>query len=283
MVTTLINAEQLANHLQHPQWVLVDCRFNLAEPDAGEQAYAQSHIPGARYAHLDRDLSGARSATRGRHPLPDPAPLAARFGEWGIDANTQVVAYDEGSGAFAARLWWLLRWMGHSAVAVLDGGFKAWTERNLPVEHAPPHCLGAHFSPAAPLSAPVDAAFVAAMRHADCDRLIDVRAAVRFAGQSEPIDKVAGHIPGAVNIPFDRNLTEQGTFRTPDQLRQLYSPRLPPQGAERVVVMCGSGVTACHTLLALEHAGLQGARLYAGSWSEWITDPARPVATGTGA
>lgn len=283
MYTTLIDPEQLANSLRHPQWVLVDCRFNLAEPGAGEGAYNQSHIPGAHYAHLDRDLSGARTATTGRHPLPDPARLAARFGEWGIGANTQVVAYDEGSGAFAARLWWLLRWMGHAAVAVLDGGFKAWTQHNLPVEHAPPQHLDAHFSPAASLCEPVDATFVAAMWNTDRDRLIDVRAAARFAGESEPIDKVAGHIPGALNIPFDRNLTERGTFRTPDQLRQLYSPQLPPQGAQRVVVMCGSGVTACHTLLALEHAGLHGARLYAGSWSEWITDPARPVATGTGA
>jgi len=281
MPTTLVTTDSLAAHLTDPQWVVVDCRFNLAQPEAGELAYAQGHIPGARYAHLDRDLSAPRHAASGRHPLPDPALLAARFSQWGIGANTQVVVYDEGAGAFAARLWWLLRWLGHAAVAVLDGGFQAWTGRGLPIESKIPRSVAQPFSIKPALSQPVDTIFVAAMQHAKRDRLIDVRAAARFTGQSEPIDNVAGHIPGAVNIPFDRNLTEQGTFRAPEQLHALYSPLVPPHGMENVVVMCGSGVTACHTLLALEQAGLHGAKLYAGSWSEWITDPSRSVATGT--
>lgn len=283
MPSTLVTIEQLAAHLNDAQWVVVDCRFNLADPQAGERAYVQAHIPGARYAHLDRDLSGPRHAASGRHPLPDPGMLAARFSQWGIGANTQVVAYDESVGAFAARLWWLLRWLGHGAVAVLDGGWKAWILRRLPTAHDTPRPVFSQpFSIGPALSQPVDTSFVAAMHHTDRYRLVDVRAPARFAGQNEPIDNVAGHIPGAVNIPFDRNLTDQGTFRAPEPLRELYLPYLPPAGAQDVVAMCGSGVTACHALLALEHAGLHGGKLYAGSWSEWITDSSRPVATDLG-
>lgn len=278
MYKTLVSADDLAAQLGKRRWVIMDCRFNLADPESGRRAYGESHIPGAQYAHLDADLSGPRSERTGRHPLPDRASLATRMGSWGIGADTQVVAYDEGGGAFAARLWWLLRWLGHGAVAVLDGGWKTWTQQCLPTSHDTPLIAPQQFNPGNPLSRPVDAAFVAHTLRCDQYRLVDVRAPARFAGHHEPIDKVAGHIPGAINIPFDHNLTEQGTFRSPEQLRALYLPHLAPTGPQDLLAMCGSGVTACHTLLALEHAGLSGARLYAGSWSDWITDPQRPVA-----
>lgn len=282
MQTTLISAERVAAQLQDDHWLVVDCRFSLADPEAGQRAYIQGHIPRARYAHLDRDLSGPRHAASGRHPLPDPDALAARLGSWGIGNDTQVVAYDDGAGAFAARLWWLLRWLGHAGVAVLDGGWKAWTAQHLPVTGGSVHGTSRPFTRRAALSHPVDTAFVATLSAAGKGgHLVDARAPARYAGYNEPIDKVAGHIPGAINIPFERNLNDQGTFRTAQQLRELYTPHLPPAGAHDLVAMCGSGVTACHTLLALEHAGLPGAKLYAGSWSEWIADPSRPVARNT--
>lgn len=282
MHTTLVSADQLAAHLTDERWIVMDCRFNLADPQAGQRAYTEKHIPGARYAHLDRDLSGPRHARSGRHPLPDPAALAAKLGAWGIGNATQVVAYDDGPGAFAARLWWLLRWLGHPAVAVLDGGWKLWTARALEVTSDLPQPLPQPFARRPSLSQAVDTDFIATMSGTEKHgRLLDARAAARFAGYNEPIDKVAGHIPGSVNIPFERNLSDQGIFRSPQQLRELYAPYVPPDGTQDLVAMCGSGVTACHTLLALEHAGLTGAKLYAGSWSEWITDPARPVARNT--
>lgn len=282
MHTKLVTADQLAAHLTDERWVVIDCRFNLAEPEAGQRAYTQGHIPNARYAHLDRDLSGPRTAGSGRHPLPDPTALAARLGSWGIGNDTQVVTYDDGPGAFAARLWWLLRWQGHPAVAVLDGGWTAWTAQNFPVNSAKVDITPRHFARRPALAQAVDTTFVAALCAKEArGSLVDVRSPARYAGYNEPIDKVAGHIPSAVNIPFERNLSEHGTFRTAEQLRELYTPHLPPTGAPDLVAMCGSGVTACHTLLALEHAGLTGAKLYAGSWSEWITDPSRPVARNT--
>lgn len=278
--TTLVSAQTLARHLDDPAWVVVDCRFSLADPSAGERAYAEGHIPGARYAHLDRDLSSHITPTSGRHPLPDPPGLAARLGAWGIDSRTQVVAYDDAGGAFAARLWWLLRWLGHGAAAVLDGGIAAWTAAGGPLQSAAPTPRARSFQPRLQAGAWLDAAAVAAGLAEGTLRLVDARTQERFRGEVEPIDPVAGHVPGAINRPFQRNLAADGRFRPADELRAELEAAAGGGAPEAVVHMCGSGVTACHNLLAMEHAGLAGSRLYAGSWSEWIRDPARPVARG---
>ncbi len=285
MYTTLIGAAELAPHLENADWVSIDCRFELARPDWGEQAFAAGHIPGALYAHLDRDLSGPRTPDSGRHPLPDPGALADAFGRFGIDAAVQVVAYDQGPGAYAARLWWLLRWLGHSRVAVLDGGFAAWERARLPVSTAPAARPARRFaarpSPGWVVTTEAIAAALASGALARAEPLlIDARGADRFAGENETIDPVAGHIPGAHNHPFAGNLDALGQFRSPAELRRAWTASLRGRAPAAMVAMCGSGVTACHNLLALEVAGLPGARLYAGSWSEWIRDPARAVARG---
>ncbi len=282
MFDTLISTRELAHQLESPTLAVIDCRFDLAQPEWGAAAYAAGRIARARYAHLDRDLSGTVSSSSGRHPLPPPALLAERLGRWGIGADTQVVAYDQGPGAFAARLWWLLRWLGHRRVAVLDGGFAAWQAEGLPLEHGASATVSARRFSAQP-----DASLLAdsteleqAVRAGTLARgaplLIDARGADRFAGRNETLDPVAGHIPGARNQPFTDNLTD-GRFREATALRARYLELLGGRPPQSVVCMCGSGVTACHNLLALEIAGLPGARLYAGSWSEWIRDPARPV------
>jgi len=285
MAATLITAAELAAHLEDPDWVSIDCRFDLARPAWGEQAFAAGHIPHALYAHLDRDLAGAHTAASGRHPLPEPPALAAAFGRFGIDAAVQVVAYDQGPGAYAARLWWLLRWLGHARVAVLDGGFAAWQEAGLPVSTAPPARPARTFQ-ARPSAYRVmtTAALAAALGTGSLARgdplLIDARSAERFAGENETIDPVAGHVPGAHNHPYAGNLDARGRFLPAAQLARAWRVSLRGRPPDAVVVMCGSGVTACHNLLALEVAGLPGAQLYAGSWSEWIRDPARAVARG---
>lgn len=275
---TLIEPAELTPHLRDPRWVIVDCRFDLADPDAGRRGYDQGHIPGAVYAHLDNDLSGPRTSASGRHPLPDPQVLAATLGGWGISADSIVVAYDDRSGAMAARLWWLLRWLGHDAVAVLNGGLAAWRQAGLPLDTAPAEPTPARFvaQPRPELIAEADELLSAGDRL----RLLDARAAPRFRGEVEPIDPVAGHIPGAVNHPFDRNLDADGRFLPRERLAEALRSALGGAPPAQVVSSCGSGVTACHTLLALEHVGLTGARLYPGSWSEWIRDPSRPVARG---
>jgi thiosulfate/3-mercaptopyruvate sulfurtransferase len=285
MPTTLIEPAELARRLDDPAWAIVDCRFDLARPDWGAHAFAAAHIPHALYAHLDRDLSGTRSARTGRHPLPQVEALAATFGRWGIDEQVQVIAYDQGSGAFAARLWWLLRWLGHTQVAVLNGGLAAWERGGLPLSAASepraqriftarpdPRLLATSGEVAAAVSS-------GALTHGQ-PLLIDARSADRFAGENETIDPVAGHIPGARNHPFAGNLDAQGRFLQAGQLRSSWGNTLRGASPRQLIAMCGSGVTACHNLLALEVAGLPGARLYAGSWSEWITDPAHPVARG---
>ncbi len=279
--TTLIDPETLQAHLEDPDWVVVDCRFSLSDPAYGRRAYQEAHIPGAVYAHLDEDLSGPIVPGRtGRHPLPDPDRLARKLSAWGIDNRTQVVAYDDAGGAFAARLWWLLGWLGHDAVAVLDGGWPRWVREGRPVrggiETRPPRTFVPHLRPEQVATADE----VLRHLHDPAWRLLDARAPERYRGELEPIDPVAGHIPGAVNAPFAENLTPEGTFRPPEQLRQRFEALLGDVPPERVICYCGSGVTAAHNLLAMAHAGLPGARLYAGSWSEWITDPRRPVARG---
>jgi thiosulfate/3-mercaptopyruvate sulfurtransferase len=280
MHTTLISAAVVAAHLADPSFVIVDVRHDLGAPDAwGADEYRRGHLPGARFAHVDRDLSGPKTGANGRHPLPSPEAAAATFGRLGIDASTQVVAYDQGPGSYAARLWWMLRWLGHDAVAVLDGGFAAWTRDGQPVTTEVPAPRSASFV-ARPRTIAVDVGAVAANLASGSKLVIDARGRERFRGDVEPIDKVAGHIPGSINRPYTLNLTADGTFRPAGELRAEFGALIGGRAPESIVHSCGSGVTACHNLLAMEHAGLTGARLYPGSWSEWSADPARPIARG---
>lgn len=281
MYTTILSLADLAPHLGDDAWAVVDCRFSLGDPARGRRDYLTAHIPGAVYAHLDEDLSGpVVPGHTGRHPLPDVDRLAKTFSAWGIGDGVQVVTYDDAGGSVAARLWWLLRWLGHDAVAVLDGGWPRWQQEGLPVrsgeESRPPRA----FTPRPRPGLLADATEVERLRRDPSSRVLDARAAERYRGEIEPIDPVAGHIPGAGSAPFSENLDPDGYFRTPEELRARFDRicgNVPP---ERVVHYCGSGVTAAHNVLAMAHAGLEGARLYAGSWSEWITDPDRPVVAG---
>lgn len=258
--------------------VLLDCRSNLMQPGAGLAAYRQGHLPGAHHADMDSQLSSPITASSGRHPLPDPGRFAQQLGEWGVDSETQVIVYDDMGGAMASRAWWLLRWMGHTQVAVLDGGIGAWTgaggELSGEVESAEavapyPYRLHPDWV--------VDSDTVLANISARKFTLIDARNAERFRGEQEPIDPVAGHVPGAMNRPLPDNLTANGLFKSAEQLRAEWDALLDGISPNDVVTMCGSGVTACHLLLSLEIAGLPGARVYAGSWSEWIRDDQRPL------
>jgi thiosulfate/3-mercaptopyruvate sulfurtransferase len=277
----LIDVATLAAHLARPDWVVVDCRFTLTDPTAGRAAYERGHIPGARYAHLDDDLARKPRAADGRHPLPQPGVLATTLGGWGITRDTMIVAYDESTGAIAARLWWLARWLGHERCAVLDGGFAAWQRAGLPLEAAIAAATPRVYElGAGPAGDAVVATDEIAARQRAGDLLVDARAAPRYRGEQESIDPVAGHVPGAVNRPFSTNVTAEGRFRSAAELRVELEKLLGGRDASQLIAMCGSGVTACHLLLALEHAGLAGGRLYAGSWSEWIRDASRPVKTG---
>ncbi len=282
---TLVSAQDLAPRLGDPGLRLVDARFVLAgaAPDAGEAAWREAHLPGAAYLHLDRDLSDHRKpASQGRHPLPEAADFAATLARLGIGPEHQVVVYDAGDGAMAAaRFWWLMRLLGHRRVAVLDGGFAHWTGLGLPVDAATP----VHPPVAVRFDARYDIEAIAGddelqSRLSEAPGwLLDARAAERFRGEVEPLDRVAGHIPGARNRPYSENI-RAGLFLPPAELRAAFAPLLGAHVPADVVLSCGSGVTACHNLLAMEHAGLHGARIYAGSWSGWISDPTRPVAVG---
>jgi thiosulfate/3-mercaptopyruvate sulfurtransferase len=280
MFKTLIDPATLAQRRSDPSWVVIDCRFDLAEPSKGEQLYLESHIPGARYAHLDRDLSGEKTGANGRHPLPTPGQMRERFGALGIGGATQVVVYDADSGMHAGRLWWMLRFMGHDAVALLDGGFARWVREGFPVRGGREEVAAATFTGAPRDDWRVDTDAVVRGLNDPSHILIDARAETRFRGENETIDHAAGHIPGAKNYFFQRNLTADKTFRSAAELRDAWQTVLGEARPEQVVMYCGSGVTACHNLLALEHAGLAGARLYPGSWSAWSHDPSRPIATG---
>ena len=275
----LISSDELADQLSTRDCIIVDCRFDLMRPLAGREAYARGHIPGAYYAHLDDDLAAAANASAGgRHPLPDPEVFAALLGQWGLTDDTLLIAYDASAGAIAARLWWLVRWMGHRRVAVLDGGWPAWQRAGLPIDTDTPEFASTSFV-GQPGSMPVvDADGVAAGLAAGTLLLIDARARPRFAGLEEPLDPVAGHIPGAMNLPFSDNLATDGLFRSAGELAQMYTELMRNQPAAGTACMCGSGVTACHTLLAMEAAGISRTALYAGSWSDWISAPRRPVA-----
>jgi thiosulfate/3-mercaptopyruvate sulfurtransferase len=281
---TIIDVDSLRALVGGPSVVILDCRFDLGSPTAGRQAYLRGHIPTARYLDLNGDLSSPTSPTSGRHPLPQPAQFGIRLGGLGVRSGTQVIAYDEANGSFAARAWWLLRWLGHESAAVLDGGLKAWVAGGGALESGEPGPSSAAgtdsppFSPRANLDGIVSSAeLIEALR--DSRRLlVDARAPERFSGAVEPLDPVAGHVPGAVNHPFSANLSADGRFLPPGELKRLWLERLAGTEPANVIAMCGSGVTACHNLLAMELAGLPGAKLYAGSWSEWIRDPKRPVA-----
>ncbi len=280
MFTTLIDTDTLARHLADPRWVVVDCRFTLTDTGAGRRAWTAGHIPGARYAHLDEDLSSPITPRTGRHPLPDPNVLARTLGAWGIDESKQVVVYDDSFGAMAARLWWLLRWLGHDAVALLDGGYPKWVREEKLVTPDAPAVHPATFHPRVNHALWVNTDFVEQVRRDEAFVVLDARAEERFRGEVEPLDKVAGHVPGAVNAVYEDNLDVSGEFLSAEELCERYLDLLGGVAPDQAIHMCGSGVTACHNVLAMERAGLPGARLYAGSWSEWITDPDRPVATG---
>jgi thiosulfate/3-mercaptopyruvate sulfurtransferase len=279
--TTLVDAETLAAHLDDRGWIVVDCRHELGDADAGERAYRAGHIPGAHFSHVDRDLAGPRTGRNGRHPLPDPAAFRAHLGTLGIDAGKQVVAYDAQAGAMCARLWWMLRcWLGHEACAVLDGGWPRWVAEGRPQSDAAPTVRPTRYEASPRDEASVAMDFVQAHLKDGAMLLLDARAPERFAGESETIDPVAGHVPGAHNRPFRHNLAADGRFKSPEALREELSAMLGSRSADTVVHQCGSGVSACHNMLAMAHAGLPVGRLYVGSWSEWCADPARPVATG---
>jgi len=273
--TTLISTAELAERLLDPAFAVavVDCRFMLDDVTWGRREYLKAHIPGAVYADLDHDLSSAKTGTNGRHPLPSPDALRATFSKLGIGDGVQVIAYDQDNGMYASRLWWLLRWMGHDAVAVLDGGFAKWDGPVVSGEEhrAPREFVGA---PREELLVEADAVLNSGWR------LVDARAPERYRGDVEPLDKVAGHIPGAVNYFYKQNVDANGVFLPPEELRERLGAVVGDVSPSNVVSYCGSGVTGAHNLLALEHAGLHGARLYAGSWSEWSSDPSRPVAKG---
>jgi thiosulfate/3-mercaptopyruvate sulfurtransferase len=275
--TTLVAADELARNLDSAEWVVCDCRHDLADYGAGRRAYEESHIPGARFLHLDEDLSGPKTGINGRHPLPHPLTFALRVGALGIDNTKQVVAYDASGGSYAARLWWMLRWVGHTRVAVLDGGWQAWIGGGYPVTAEKPLVQPTTYTLRPRPDFAVDAAAVAAQLKDVDSAVLDARSEDRFRGENETLDPVAGHIPGALNRFFKSNLDGSGRFKSPETLRQEFSAVLGQRDPRAIVHQCGSGVTACHNLLAMEHAGLTGSKLYPGSWSEWVSDPSRPV------
>lgn len=281
MYTTLISANDLAMHL-HPNWIVLDCRHDLANPDAGRQAFTAGHIDGAQFADVERDLSdkdGNRNTKfRGRHPLPDPDKFIATLRDWGIDSDSQVIAYDAQGGMFAARLWWMLRWVGHRAVAVLDGGLPAWTVGGLPLTTAIRSRAPGNITMCDRLVSTVSADDVFSNLSQATRVVVDARAPDRYRGENETLDPVGGHIPGARNRFFKDNLQADGHFKTATQLRAEFSALI--DHSQNAVMQCGSGITACHHLLAMEIAGLPGAALYPGSWSEWCADPLRPIAVG---
>ena len=298
---TLMDPERVVEDLGREDLLIVDCRFDLGDPTAGYKAWAAAHLPGAHYAHLDHDLASPIGAATGRHPLPNPDRFIRFARSLGIGPETRVVCYDQGGGAIAGRLWWLLRYFGHASVAVLDGGFAAWEARSCPVDtNAPeatagsaawearscpldtnaPEATAGSFHPHRVYAGAVNVETLQRELAVGACLLLDARSVERFRGDAEPVDAVAGHVPGACNRPFTDNLDAAGCFKSVNQLHDEFQTLLGDRDPTRVIHMCGSGVTACHNLLAMEHAGLPSSRLYVGSWSEWIRDPARPIATG---
>ena len=277
---TLIQAEDLARRLGDSAVRIFDCRFELSNPQAGRALYAAGHLPGAAYADLNADLSAAPTSTSGRHPLPEPAQFEAWLRTRGVNRNSVVVAYDDGNAAYASRLWWMLRWLGHDDVHVLDGGWRRWTGLGLPTDTLVPAPVPGDIVARPRHGMAVDVAHVLTSIGNPAIRLLDARGPDRYRGEVEPIDPVAGHVPGSRNHPFTTNLGPDGRFLPAAQLNAAFAKQLDGVAPGAAITMCGSGVTACQLLLAMEHAGLPGARLYPGSWSEWSRDPARPVARG---
>ena len=277
MYSTVIDLNVLKDHCNDPDWVIIDCRYDLADKNAGRNAYMESHIPGAIYADLHDDLSGPPVTNKGRHPLPTPDALNQIFSRLGISNECQVIAYDGVGGSFAARLWWMLRYMGHEAVAVLDGGWQAWLQSNSKTRQ------GQESRPSTRFQGQDREEWVVKVENvANANLLVDSRDPARYAGEMEPVDRVAGHIPGAINHFWKDNLEKNGNFKDSEQLREEFLGFIGNITPGVVVFYCGSGVTACHNLLAASHASLDMPRLYAGSWSEWCADPKRPVVTGKG-
>jgi thiosulfate/3-mercaptopyruvate sulfurtransferase len=275
--TTLIDAHTLAEHLDDPSFALIDCRFKLDDVEWGFREYEAGHIPGAVFANLDRDLSGVKTGVNGRHPLPDPSVFAGVLGRLGVDAQVQVIAYDQDTGMYASRLWWMLRWLGHPQAAVLDGGIAKWLAEGRAIRAGREARAARTFQGRPHPEMIAEAGEIARALHRDDLRLVDARAPERFRGENETLDKKAGHIPGAGNHFYLWNLKDDNTFRSPADLRERLAASVDNVPASRIVCYCGSGVTACHNLLAMEQAGLPGARLYPGSWSEWSSDPVRPT------
>ncbi len=279
---TLVSASDLASHLTDPDWVIVDCRFSLADTERGRRDYLHAHIPGAVYAHLDEVLSGRMIPGKtGRHPLPEVEKAVRVFSDWGIGNGVQVISYDDVGGALAAaRLWWMLRWLGHYQSAVLDGGWQAWQAQGFPVQGGEVSKPRQRFIPRPRPERIATTVELKDLLGKEPTCLVDARTADRFRGENEVIDPVAGHIPNAMNLPYLENLTSEGFFRPPGELRKKYQDLLGDLPPEQAIFYCGSGVTSIHNILAMVHAGLKEPRLYAGSWSEWITDPGRPISIG---
>ena len=279
MTATLVDTATLAAHLADPDWIVFDTRHDLGDVERGRRSYAAGHIPGAYFLHVDDDLSGPRNGRNGRHPLPDIAVFAKKIDERGVAPGKQVVVYDDLGGNFAVRLWWMLRWLGHERVALLDGEWPQWEKEGRPATTEVPALRKGAFVPRPHADWAVDTSFIERFHDDPSIKLLDARAPERFAGLKEPLDPVAGHIPGAVNRFWQKNLNADGRFKSAEQLRREYEEMLGGQPAEQVVHMCGSGVTACHNMLAMAVAGLPQGRLYAGSWSEWCSDRSRPMFT----
>ncbi|HDN04526.1 MAG TPA: sulfurtransferase [Chloroflexi bacterium] len=275
---TILSVETLQENLENPTWAILDCRFYLQEPERGYQEYLESHIPGAIYIHLDRDLSGEiLPGVTGRHPLPDSKTFAERLSGWGIDNSTQVIAYDNKGGALAARLWWMLRWLGHDKAAVLNGDWRAWSNHGFSLESGEISRERKEFQAVEHPEYIATAGMVERIREDENYILLDARSPERYWGLEEPIDDKAGHIPGAVTAPYENNLTPEGYFLSADKLKERFESLLEGVPPSQVVVYCGSGVTSNHNLIAMVMAGYEMGLLYSGSWSEWITDPSRPV------
>jgi len=275
---TLIDTDQLTENLDNPKFVIFDCRHELTNPEYGDKVYAQSHLPNAHFASVDRDLSSHPTGNNGRHPMPEADQFARWLGSKGVTSGVQVVGYDNAAGVYASRLWWLLRWLGHDEVAVLDGGWNAWLAAGGPTTKEVPTAVPANFSPQV-RDMNVDAAYVLEKLNSGNMRVIDARSNDRFHGQNETIDPVGGHIPGALNRFFKNNVGDDGRFRPGLELKGEFEALIGNTPVKNIVHQCGSGVSACHNLLAMELAGMGGSRLYPGSWSEWVADPSRPVAT----
>jgi thiosulfate/3-mercaptopyruvate sulfurtransferase len=277
---TLVSAEWLAEKLGSPLLCLFDCRFELSNPGYGRESYADEHIPTAIFADLEGDLSAPRTSSSGRHPLPAPDRFAAKLRDWGVSEDSQVVVYDDSAGMYAARLWWMLRWLGHDRVAVLDGGLRRWRQLDLPLQELAERPRTGNFMARQRPAMLANIEQVASVVTDNSLRLLDARAPERFRGEMEPLDPIAGHVPGARNHPFMSSVGDDARFLPVERLRYMLDGSLDGATSERTITMCGSGVTACHLLLAMEHADLPGAKLYVGSWSEWSRSRDRPVATG---